>query len=96
MHRVVASWFGSGLLPRLATGDDAGAGTVGSALAFGMAWLIGPDRWQWQLAAAVATTALALWSARPFAVDEADPGWIVADEAAGTFLATVGLGIGPP
>ena len=43
--------------------------------------------------AAIVTTALALWSARPFAVDGADPGWIVADEAAGMFVASIGLSV---
>ena len=33
-----------------------------------------------------------LWSTRRFAADGADPGWVVIDEAAGTFLAVVGLG----
>jgi phosphatidylglycerophosphatase A len=32
-----------------------------------------------------------LWSTRRFAVDGADPGWVVVDEAAGTFLAMIGL-----
>jgi len=36
--------------------------------------------------------AAALWSTRRFAVGDADPGWVVIDEAAGTFLAVIGLG----
>lgn len=95
MHRVVASWFGSGLLPRALFGRDLGPGTIGSLLAFAMAWAIGPDRWPWQVVAVVVTAGLSLWSSRPFAEHDEDPGWIVVDEAAGMFLATVGLAIGP-
>lgn len=59
--------------------------------AFVVVWLIDPDRWPWQLGAAVVVTFLSVWASRPFA-DQGDPGWIVVDEAAGTFVATVGLG----
>ena len=43
------------------------------------------------MGAALIVTAASLWSARRFATDDADPGWVVIDEAAGTFLAVVGL-----
>lgn len=94
VHRLTASWFGSGLILRRIRGSDAGSGTVGALVAWIMAWLIGPDRWAWQLAAAALVTILSVWSARPFAA-EGDPGWIVVDEAAGTFVATLGLPLGP-
>ena len=35
--------------------------------------------------------ALSLWSAAPFSDDHADPGWVVIDEIAGTFIAVIGL-----
>ncbi len=35
--------------------------------------------------------ALSLWSAAPFSKNHEDPGWIVIDEIAGTFLALIGL-----
>jgi phosphatidylglycerophosphatase A len=52
-------------------------------------------------AGAVVFVAMAsVWSSRPFAHDpaegsgkEGDPGWVVVDEAAGTFVATIGLGV---
>ena len=91
MHRFIASWFGTGLLLRQIRGSDDGSGTVGSVAALALVWLIGPDRWEWQVAAAIGVTALSIWSSRPFA-SEGDPGWIVVDEAAGTIVATVGLG----
>ena len=93
MHRAIASWFGSGLLLGKIRGSHAGSGTVGSALALIMTIAIGQYGWRWQLLAAVVVTTLALWSARPFAIDGADPGWIVADEAAGMFVASIGLSV---
>ena len=44
------------------------------------------------MAAVIVVTAASLWSTRPFAGNDADPGWVVVDEAAGTFLAVIGLG----
>lgn len=90
MTRVVASWFGTGLLLGRLRGNDAGSGTVGSLLALGMAWALAPVGWWAQALAAVVVTGLALWSARPYAGD-GDPGWVVVDEAAGMFVASIGL-----
>ncbi len=95
MHRFVASWFGSGLLLRRLGRPDRGSGTVGAALALVMALLLGGDRWIWQLGAAVVVAGLSLWSSRPFASDHADPAWVVVDEAAGTFVAVIGLSLIP-
>ena len=50
--------------------------------------------WEAQLAAAVVVTGLSIWSSGRFA-DEGDPNWIVVDEAAGTFLATIGVSLWP-
>jgi phosphatidylglycerophosphatase A len=47
--------------------------------------------WAGQLAGAIILTAAALWSARPLVREVGDAGWIVIDEAAGTFVATIGL-----
>ncbi len=38
---------------------------------------------------------MSLWSARPFVGPEGDAGWIVVDEAAGAFVAVIGLGFWP-
>lgn len=95
MHRLIASWFGSGLVLRRLGRPDRGSGTVGAGLALVMALSIGGDRWLWQLMAAVAVTGLSWWSSRPFATDDADPAWVVVDEAAGTFLAVIGLSLIP-
>ena len=91
MPRFVASGFGVGFIPRRLWGSDNGAGTFGA----GLATLIALLYWgrQWWIAAAVFAVALglSLWSAAPFAGDHADPGWIVIDEMAGTFVAVIGL-----
>lgn len=50
--------------------------------------------WTAQLVAAVVVTALSIWASGRF-TNEGDPGWVVIDEAAGTFLATIGVSAGP-
>lgn len=91
MHRFVASGFGVGLIPSSVRGSDNGAGTFGAVLAAGLALLWWHRPVWFQLAVFAAFLGLSLWSARPFADDHADPGWIVIDEMAGTFIAVVGL-----
>lgn len=92
MRRFVASSFGLGLLPRRLWGSDEGAGTFGAALGavVGLAALASGAPWLVPMAAAAAVLA-SIWSARPYAVDGADPGWICMDETAGTLLAIMGL-----
>ena len=91
MQRFVASGFGVGFIPRRLWGNDNGAGTFGA----GLAALIAVSYWNspWWIGAAVFLVAfgLSLWAAGPFADDHADPGWIVIDEMAGTFVAVIGL-----
>lgn len=97
MHRAVASWFGTGLILGRLRGSDMGSGTVGALFALPVAVLIG-EWWGWpaQVAAAVVVVALSVWSARPFAEDDGDPGWICVDEAAGAFISVIGLPFWPP
>ena len=92
MHRLVASLFGTGLILRSVRGSDAGSGTVGGLVALPFALLVG-ETWGWigQLVAAVGLTGLAFWSTAALASSAGDAGWIVIDEAAGTFVATIGL-----
>lgn len=91
MHRFVASGFGVGLIPRRLWGSDNGAGTFGAVLAAGLSliWWNGP--WWLQTAVFGGFLLLSLWAARPFGGDHADPGWVVIDEMAGTFVAVIGL-----
>lgn len=93
VHRIVASWFGTGLILRRLRGSDAGSGTVGAALALAMSLAIGRIGWIAQVVATIVVIALSVWSSNRFAhvQGEGDPGWVVVDEAAGTFLATIGL-----
>ena len=72
-------------------GSYAGSGTLGSIFALVPALALGVLGWWPQLAAALIVAGASLWSTRRFAGDNADPGWVVIDEAAGTFLAVIGL-----
>lgn len=96
MHRLVASWFGTGLLLGKVRGNDAGSGTVASLFAAVVALFIGARfGWVAQIAATVIIIVLSVWSAGRFVEDEGDAGWIVIDEAAGMFLALIGLNLWP-
>ena len=46
-----------------------------------------------RLTALGATIVLGIWSIQALKLGDDDPGWVVIDEAAGTFLATIGLGL---
>ena len=94
MARILASWFGCGLILRRLRGVDAGSGTVGGMVALVPALLLAGVGWTAQLAAALVVTAVSIWASGRFA-DEGDPGWVVIDEAAGTFVATIGVAVGP-
>lgn len=96
VHRLVASWFGSGFIIRRFRDDDLGSGTVGAFFAFPFAYLIG-QAWGWptQIAAAVLIAAASLWAAKPFVDEEGDAGWICVDEAAGAFICVIGLPFWP-
>jgi len=93
MHRLVASSFGLGLIPRRLWGSDSGAGTFGAALGavIGLGLLAVGAQWWITLTLAMVATIASVWSAKPFAAD-GDPGWICMDETAGTLVAIVGLG----
>lgn len=95
MHKVVASWFGTGLIVRALVGSDSGSGTVGSIFALALSvWMTSVAVWV-QVVGGLAVLALAIWSIRPLAATEGDAGWIVIDEAAGMFVATVSLTLVP-
>lgn len=93
MQRLFASWFGTGLILGRLRGSHSGSGTLGGALALAMSLFLHRWGWQAQGVAALVVVVLSLWSARPFSTAaDGDPGWVVVDEAAGTFVATIGLG----
>jgi phosphatidylglycerophosphatase A len=92
MPRLIASFLGSGLLLRRMRGADGGSGTLASLIALPFSLWLGSELGWWaQLSGAAVLTLASLWSARRFAEVEGDAGWIVIDEAAGTFVATIGL-----
>ena len=92
MQRIIASWYGTGLILRKIRGSDTGSGTVG-ALAAGVIayWLYQTIDWPMQVIAALAVTTLSLWSVRVLVDTEGDAGWIVVDEAAGIFVALIAI-----
>jgi phosphatidylglycerophosphatase A len=96
MHRIVASWFGTGLILGRLRGSHLGSGTVGAAFAFPIALLIG-TWWGWvaQLVAAAIVTLASFWSSDALFSEEGDAGWICVDEAAGTFVALIGHSLWP-
>lgn len=92
MAKVLASFFGTGLILGKIRGSDSGSGTVGGAVAFLLAMLIG-NRWGWGavLAGAVVLIVVGLWASHRLVGDNGDAGWIVIDEAAGAFIAVIGI-----
>lgn len=96
MRRLIASWFGSGLILGRVRGSDSGSGTIGATVAFPIAVVIGElFGLRGQAAAVLAVIAASLWATGPFVTDEGDAGWIVVDEAAGMFVALLGLTLSP-
>lgn len=95
MPRLLASWFGTGLILGGFRGSHNGSGTVAGALTFPLALALGA-RWGWgvQLAVGVVIALVGTWAVSQLVAEEGDAGWIVIDEAAGTMLAVVGLGVG--
>lgn len=80
---LLATWFGSGLLPKI-------PGTWGSAAALPFAWIIASYAGPWALAAAaVAAFAIGVWAADVYSrhAGVKDAGPIVIDEVAGQWLA---------
>lgn len=92
MSRLVASWFGTGLILRNVRGSDTGSGTVGALFAAVLAVVIA-SWWGWTalLVATALVVVAGYWSVGQLVESEGDAGWIVIDEAAGTFLAFIGL-----
>lgn len=91
VHRFVASGFSVGLIPSRLWGSDNGAGTFGAGLAAVASLLLWDQAWWIHAAVFVVFFGLSMWSAAPFAQNHADPGWVVIDEMAGTFIAVIGL-----
>jgi len=88
---LLATWFGSGLLPRA-------PGTWGSLVALPFAYAITVAGGPWALLAAVAAAFLAgLWASGVYATANGvhDPGQVVIDEVAGQWLTLVPLALTP-
>jgi phosphatidylglycerophosphatase A len=91
VNTVLASWFGTGLILDRVRGSHSGSGTVASVLTFPLAVWIGRYGVGYQIGATVVVVLVGLWSVQSLVETEGDAGWIVIDEAAGVFLAVIGL-----
>jgi phosphatidylglycerophosphatase A len=88
---VIATWFGSGLLPRA-------PGTWGSLAALPFAWLISyAGGWIALMVATILIFALGVWAADKAAKETGvqDPGSIVIDEVAGQWMTLIPIGTDP-
>ena len=88
---LIATWFGSGLLPK-------GPGTWGSLAALPFAWIIAIAGGPWLLAAAALLVfAVGLWASHRYAeaLGEADPGSVVVDEVVGQWIALLPVALSP-
>ncbi|CCQ73470.1 phosphatidylglycerophosphatase A [Magnetospira sp. QH-2] len=88
---LLATWFGSGLLPRM-------PGTWGSIAALPFAWiLVGIGGWPLLLAATAVIFPVGVWSGGLYATREGreDPGPVVIDEVAGQWLTLVVVPLDP-
>ena len=91
MRGLLASCFGTGLIPRRLFGTDRGAGTVGAVVVLVPVVLLRTVGWGAQAVAAVILTMAAVWAAAPYTKTGEDPQWINIDEAAGSALSVIGL-----
>lgn len=92
MARVIASFFGTGLILGRIRGSDSGSGTVGGVFAFLLALLI-QNTWGWRAVflGVIVLLFVGLWSAGQLIAENGDAGWIVIDEATGAFISVIGL-----
>lgn len=92
MARIVASFFGTGLILGRVRGADIGSGTVGGVFAAVVAvWVGRTADWAWVLGATIVLVVAGMAAIRSLYPRFGDAGWIVVDEAAGAFLALVGI-----
>jgi phosphatidylglycerophosphatase A len=92
MARLLASFFGTGLILGRVRGSDAGSGTVGGGFGVVLAFSLGEAAgWLWVLVGALVLVVVGTWAASLLPPGTDDAGWIVIDEAAGAFLAVIGL-----
>jgi phosphatidylglycerophosphatase A len=87
--RLIASWFGSGLLP-------GAPGTWGSLAALPFAWVTVRYAGTWPLVAGAIVVFFIGWIAAHLAIrgqSDNDPGWIVIDEVVGQWLTLSALSL---
>ena len=93
MSRLLASWWGSGLLLHRLRGSHGGSGSVATVCTLPLAWLLSPW-WPAGLAAGAVVAVGGLFAVhaylRSHPEEGDDPAWVVVDEAAGALLACAG------
>lgn len=88
----MASFFGTGLILGRVRGNDVGSGTVGGLFAAGLAlWISRTGGWVWMLAATGVLVLAGVAAIHNLYPRFGDAGWIVVDEAAGAFVALIGI-----
>ncbi len=92
MPRLIASFFGTGLILRQIRGADIGSGTVGGFFAAVMGfWIAQTGGPWWVLAAAVVVGVVGTAAVNRLYSESGDAGWIVVDEATGALVALIGI-----
>jgi phosphatidylglycerophosphatase A len=92
MDRLIASFLGTGLVLGRVRGSDSGSGTIAASVALIAA--VGIEQlWGWMgvVAVGLLLTVAGIWAVSRLVGETGDAGWIVVDEAAGMFLAVIGL-----
>lgn len=92
MARLIASFFGTGLILRQIRGADIGSGTVGGLVAAIVGfWISQGGGWWWVPLAAVLVGVAGTVAIRRLYAESGDAGWIVVDEATGALIALIGI-----
>ena len=92
MARLIASFFGTGLILRQIRGADIGSGTVGGFVAAIVGfWISQAGGWWWVPLAAVLVGVAGTVAIRRLYAESGDAGWIVVDEATGALIALIGI-----
>lgn len=92
MPRLVASFLGVGLILGRLRGADSGSGTLAALVAGALAYALGLTAgWQAVALGCALLLGIGLWVTSALEPEVGDAGWIVIDEAAGMFLALIGV-----
>jgi phosphatidylglycerophosphatase A len=92
MHRLLATWFGAGLILGKLRGNPSGSGTVGTLFALPLVLVVGLYLGVGgQIVLMLVLVFVSVWASASLVDTEGDAPWIVIDEAAGISLALIGV-----